>query len=160
MRKGYALLVLLLFFTIAVYQTAYQTPHLIISGSEKECAVPVSEGDVIAVSFIHSVELFREVDLYRVENNSLKLFKTLVKSAGWGLPSTEKNFSSEKGWLEYRIERDVGVLRISLDPFNRYTLKVGEMNLSLDEFGKYVELRVEKMNPISAAFWRCEGGRS
>ncbi len=156
MRRTLLIIMLLLFFALMVYQT----PYLVISGNKKECAIQISKGDVISVSFIHSVELFREIDFYRVEDNSLKLFKTLVKSAGWGLPSTEKNFSSEKGWLEYRIERDVGVLRISLDPFNRYTLKIGELNLSLDGFGKYVELRVEKMSPILAAFRRCEGGRN
>ncbi|WP_290598223.1 MULTISPECIES: DUF1850 domain-containing protein [unclassified Archaeoglobus] len=150
--------VVLLIFAAAI-TLSFQSTYLQVSGERGSCIIPSSD---FSVSFVHSVELSKEIDFYRVCETSLFLYKTLVKSAGWGLPSTEKNFSivRYKGdeWFEYRIKRHVDVLRISTSPVNRFTLESDNLNISLEKFGDFVEIRVVKKNPLMAMFHRwCDG---
>jgi|Deesub1362B_J571_1020462.scaffolds.fasta_scaffold00165_18 hypothetical protein len=160
MRK----ILIVIFVTIiaSTFSTSLHGTYLVISGEDKKCVVPISENEVFSVSFIHSVELSREIDFYRVDNGSIKLFKTLVKSAGWGLPSTE-NFSvtiyKGEGWFEYRIERDIGILKISTTQFNRYLVETQNFKISLGQFGKNVEIKTKSINLILALFERrCASG--
>ncbi|WP_202318828.1 DUF1850 domain-containing protein [Archaeoglobus neptunius] len=136
-----------------------QNTYLMISGNKGECFVSVAEGDTFTVSFIHSVELSKEIDFFKIVSGSIKLEKTLVKSSGWGLPSTEKNFSiaSYKGeeWFEYKIERDIGTLKISTSPVNDYRLEIGALNISLGGFGRDIEVKIVRLNPAMAMLGRC-----
>jgi hypothetical protein len=153
-KSGLLLALILLSAIYLFYSFSYTETYLEISGENKTCYIPVMEKEVVSVSFIHSVELSKEIDFYRIENNSLVLFKTLTKSAGWGLPSTEKNFSTVeyKGekWFQFGILRNISVLRISVNPFNHYTVETGKYMINLDDLGKTVTLKVVVLNPVKA----------
>ena len=155
-RKVIVLLIFVALIAFSLIILPFQKTYLQISVDRESCLIP--SPDYFSVSFIHSVELSKEIDFYRVCDTSISLYKTLVKSAGWGLPSTEKNFSivRYKGdeWFEYRIERRLDVLRIATSPFNRFALEGGSFNISLDKFGGIVEIRVVKKNPLMTMFHR------
>lgn len=135
--------------SIILLSLAHQNDYLLISGSES-CILPAKN---FSVSFIHSVELSEEVDFYYVQNGEIYLYKTLVRSAGWGLPSTE-NFTTTDEGFEYAIKRHIGVLRISTNPLNHYTVEVDERSISLDKFGSYLEIKVVRISPLVAALQR------
>jgi len=157
--KGVTKKVIVLIFValiVSLIISFFQETYLQVSGERDSCLIP--SPDYFSVSFIHSVELSKEIDFYRICDTSILLYKTLVKSAGWGLPSTEKNFSivRYKGdeWFEYKIERHIDVIRIATSPFNKFTLESGNLNISLEKFGDIVEIRVVKKNPLMVVFHR------
>jgi hypothetical protein len=126
-----------------------------ISGNNGYELVRVENGERIEISFIHSVELCRWIEIYSVDGNKLHLKKTLTKSAGWGLPSTE-NFSFEEyggeEWLGYTVERIIPSLTISTHPMNDYILHVNQKTFSLEKFGKMVNIKIKSIPLLE--YWR------
>ena len=123
---------------------------VIIEGKQKV----VIETDSFSITYIHSVELFRCVELYEVKNGRLILTKTLTKSFGWGLPS-EGNVTLEKDWFVYSINRTFKQIEVSTYKINDYTLEFKRKSIKLSHFGDRVLIRAEKINLLE--FWRWKG---
>ncbi len=119
-------------------QTKYTT--LIIEGKNGVDALLLKNGEIVELSFVHSVELSRWVEVYEIHPNRLILIEAKTKSFGWGLPYNG-NFSFEDGWMVFRMHRTFRELRISTSDINDYTLIVGGKILKLDSFGDLVTIR-------------------
>jgi hypothetical protein len=132
-----------------------------VSGNKKEL-IPVKDKTTFEISFIHSVELSRWVEIYEVNGTTLHLKKTLTKSAGWGLPSTTSSgdFSFEEvngeGWMAYYLDRDFKSLTISTYSINDYILQIGDTRVALENFGKLVTVKVKTIPRHE--YWRWKIG--
>ncbi|AGK61909.1 hypothetical protein Asulf_01943 [Archaeoglobus sulfaticallidus PM70-1] len=159
MRKYLLLLFIIVISPLLISQYMPKSVYLHITGENKECFFPIKDNETLSISFIHSVELTREIDFYRVEGNSFILFKTLTKTAGWGLPSTEKNFSitTYKGeeWFEYRIIRYLKAIEILGYPLNKYSLETENYSINLTEFGNRLRIDIVRENKIYGMFRGC-----
>jgi hypothetical protein len=155
------LIILLLISGIFAY-VLFEEQFLVIEGENGSCALPVKENDVVSVSFIHSVELSRTIDFYKIKRGYFLLFKTLTKTAGWGLPSTEKNFSTTiydgEEWFEFGIERKIESFIISTHPINQYIIKVESKEIKYGKLVKTITLKIEKGNIFYLINRRCEVG--
>ena len=133
-----------------------------ISGESGRDLIPVEDKTTFEISFIHSVELSRWVEIYEVNGTMLHLIKTLTKSAGWGLPSTASpgNFSFEEingeGWMAYHLDRNFESLTISTSSINDYILQIGDTRVALEKFGKLVTVKVKSIPRYE--YWRWKIG--
>lgn len=149
--------------TIAIYSLSSMQVLEIsgVSGDRKEL-IPVRDKTTFEISFIHSVELSRWVEIYEVNGTTLHLKKTLTKSAGWGLPSTASpgNFSFEEingeGWMAYYLDRDFNSLTISTYSINDYILQIGDTRVVLENFGNLVTVKVKTIPRYE--YWRWKIG--
>ncbi|AEA46473.1 DUF1850 domain-containing protein [Archaeoglobus veneficus] len=125
--KDKAITVLSALLIVILLSSAIPVKVLMVEG-KNTTVIAVKDGDEVKISFIHSVELCPWVEIYVIEGNNLTLVKTLTQSAGWGLPSTENNFSFQEidgqKWMVYEIHRTFSSLKISTSPINNYTISV------------------------------------
>lgn len=129
-----------------------------ISGN-RTVLIPVSDHRKFEISFIHSVELCRWIEIYEVREGKIHLIKTLTRSAGWGLPSTG-NFSFEvingEEWMVYYLDREFDDIPISTDPVNDYTLTVGDTVLKLASLGKRIDIKIVAIPSIQYWGWKAD----
>ncbi len=147
-------IIFLVFILVLVY-LIMPVKTLIISGN-KTAVFSVDDDFEFKISFIHSVELCRWIEIYRVEGNEIHLIETLTKSAGWGLPSTG-NFSFKvvngEGWMSYKMDRRFKSITISTSKFNNYELIFDNKTLKLDVFGKLVTIEVKSLPRFALWGW-------
>ncbi len=163
MRRAGALVALVILVALATLTYSLSPLEVLeVSGEAKKELIPVRDGTTFEISFIHSVELSRWVEIYEVRGTMLHLKKTLTKSAGWGLPSTASpgNFSFEEingeGWMAYYLDRNFESLTISTYSINDYILQIGDTRVALDDFGRLVTVEVKKVPRYE--YWRWKIG--
>lgn len=128
----------------------------------KKELIPVRDKITFEISFIHSVELSRWVEIYEVNGTMLHLKKSLTKSAGWGLPSTPSsgNFTFEEvngeEWMAYYLDRNLDSLTISTYSINDYIMQIGDTRVALENFGKLVTIKVKSIPRYE--YWRWKIG--
>ncbi len=155
-------LLVVLLFSLFIAYASLPVNVLEISGSEGRELIPVENRTTFEISFIHSVELSRWIEIYEVDGAVLHLKKTLTKSAGWGLPSTPSsgNFSFEdvdgEGWMAYYLDRELESLTISTYSINDYILQIGDNRLVLEKFGRLVTIKVKTIPRYE--YWRWKVG--
>ncbi len=133
-------LVVFIFVVFTIVNTSCTT--LIIDGKNKTEEFLLKNGEIIELSFVHSVELSRWIEIYEVHPNCLVLIEAKTKSFGWGLPFSG-NFSFEDGWMVFKMDRKFRELRISTSNLNDYTLKIEGKVIKLDRFGDLITLKPE-----------------
>jgi len=138
--RSLTLVVFIVLVALTIIDTSYTT--LIIDGENKTEEFLVRNGDAIELSFVHSVELSRWIEVYKVHPNHLVLIKAKTKSFGWGLPFNG-NFSFEDDWMVFGMNRKFRELKISTSNLNDYTLKIKGKVIKLDDFGDLITLRPE-----------------
>jgi len=147
-RKDLIAVILLagIFVTLAIFPV----DALVIQGDKDSTALKVNSNESVSLSFIHSVELSRWIEIYKIDDDRLVLTESLTKSCGWGLPSTEENFSFKEidgeTWMSFEMQRPVDSLVISTNPINDYILTVNNDVIELENFGKFVEIKVERIS--------------
>jgi len=108
--------------------------------------------DRFNITYIHSVELFRCVDIYEIKDGRLILTGSVTESFGWGLPSSENVSIEEEGFL-FKMNRSFESIEVVTDEINDYTLEFDGKSIKLTPFGRRVLIKPEKVNLIS--YWRC-----
>ena len=163
MKRGGVLFILAALAVIAMLMYSLTPLQVLeISGMSGRRLIPVEDKTTFEISFIHSVELSRWVEIYEVNGTMLHLKKTLTKSAGWGLPSTASpgNFSFEEingeRWMAYYLDRNFESLTISTYSINDYILQIGDTRVALEKFGKFVTVKVKSIPHYE--YWRWKIG--
>lgn len=126
---------------------------LIIEGDKGSNIIKVNGNETIELSFIHSVELSRWIQIYKIVNNKLFLVRSLTKSCGWGLPSVGEDFSFEEidgeTWMVFQPRRYIEYpYMIGTDAINDFTLTTDDKTIKLERYGSVVAIKVEKIGSL------------
>ena len=123
-------------------------------------AVRVKTGQVIRLSYRHSVELMRVEGWFRIGTGpSLLLQETRTKSVGTGLPNTYPDRTRSEGdWLVVDEKmREVGGFRFFLSPINRTRITAAgkPIDLSSIKDGSILLMNVEQVSLLRWLLWRA-----
>ena len=123
-------------------------------------AVRVKRGQIIRLSYRHSVELTRVEGRFQIGSGpSLLLQETRTTSVGTGLPNTYPDNTRREGeWLVVDEKlRDVGGFRFFLSPINqtRITSAGIPIDLSSIKAGSIILLNVERVSLLRWLLWRA-----
>jgi len=122
-------------------------------------AVWVKRGQVIRLSYRHSVELTRVEGWFQIgPGPSLLLRETRTTSVGTGLPNTYPDRTRREGdW--YVVDekmREVGGFRFFLSPINQTRLTTAEkpIDLSSIKAGSLITMNVERVSLLRWLLWQ------
>ena len=123
-------------------------------------AVRVKRGQIIRLSYRHSVEMMRVEGRFQIGTGpSLLLQETRTTSVGTGLPNTYPDNTRREGeWLVIDEKlRDVGGFRFFLSPINQTRImRAGiPINLSSIKAGSIILMNVERVSLLRWLLWRA-----
>jgi hypothetical protein len=123
-------------------------------------AVRVKRGQVIRLSYRHSVELMRVEGRFKIgPGPSLLLQETRTKSVGTGLPNTYPDRTRREGdWLVVDENmREVGGFRFFLSPINQTRITTAGKPIDLRSLkdGSILLMNVERVNLLRWMLWRA-----
>jgi hypothetical protein len=90
---------------------------------ERIVETPVSNGSVVALEYMHSVEKTRVYDEYTVSGTTLENTRMEFESYGWGLPA-DANVTLEDGMFVFDPDRSYETLRVKPGTVANHTLIV------------------------------------
>jgi hypothetical protein len=154
---GFILALLLLFYLIPVDTFTLRLPR---QSSILAAAVRVKRGQVIILSYRHSVELTRVEGRFQVGTGPcLLLQETRTTSVGTGLPNTYPDRSRRDGdwWVVDENMREVSGFGFFLSPINqtRITAAGEPIDLSHVRAGSILRMNAERVNLLRWFLWRA-----
>lgn len=123
---------------------------------KKYFASHVQQGDLVRLSWVHSIEHTPWVEIYEVSSGgSLALKEARIKSFGAGVDQIAPKVAHEDGWVVLRgTERIFPALHFIYSREVAYDLRVGGRELELDErVPQHAALRVEVKQRPRALWW-------
>jgi len=122
-------------------------------------AVRVKTGQVIRLSYRHSVELMRVEGWFQIgQGPSLLLRETRTTSVGTGLPNTYPDRTRREGdWFVVDEKmRQVGGFRFFLSPINQTRLSTAGIPIDLGSIkaGSIITMNVERVSLLRWLLWR------
>ena len=153
---GALIAILLLLYVIPVAIFTLRLPR---QSSVLAAAVWVKRGQVIRLSYRHSVELTRVEGWFQIgPGPSLLLRETRTTSVGTGLPNTYPDRTRREGeWFVVDEKmQEVGGFRFFLSPINQTRLWTAEkpINLSSIKAGSIITMNVERLSLLQWLLWR------
>ena len=131
------------------------------SGRVVFCA-PVTDGEEILLSFIHSVNKRPVYETLRVAGNHLLIVKSRYDSFGAGMPEASTQEGSLRvgrdGWLEWTVNREVPEIKFFVGWVANHTLRLKgrETNLAdIVEPGTSLSIRAQKVSYFELWRGRC-----
>lgn len=119
---------------------------------EQYMRVPVEDGTIVALEYMHSVEKTRVYDEYTVRGDHLEMTRMEFESFGWGLPS-RANVSREDGM--YVFDPPGNYTRVTVSPGDvaGHKLHIGAETYDLvaRTNGRSVHLHVTRRSALGAA---------
>lgn len=103
-----------------------------VDTGEQIIADPVSNGTVVELEYMHSVEKTRVVDEYTVRGDRLVNTRMAFESYGWGLPA-QADVSREDGMFVYDPPGELRQLTVKPGTVANHTLTVGDRRYDLVE---------------------------
>jgi hypothetical protein len=151
--------VMALFLLLHVIPVDIFTLRLPRQSSTLAAAVWVKSGQVIRLSYRHSVELMRVEGWFQVgPGPSLLLQETRTTSVGTGLPNTYPDRTRRAGdWFVVDEKmRDVGGFRFFLSPINQTRLSTAGKSIDLGSIkaGSIIIMNVERVSLLRWLLWR------
>ncbi len=121
-----------------------------VDTGERVIEAPVSNGSVVALEYMHSVEKTRVLDEYTVRGTTLENTRMEFESYGWGLPAGA-NVTLEDGVFVFDPDRTYEQLRVKPGTVANHTLIVdGERNdLVTRTDANSVIIRVSRYSPLT-----------
>jgi hypothetical protein len=121
------------------------------TSGERLLSVPVSEGDVVALSYTHSVERSRVLDVYSVRGDRLEMTRMEFESYGAGLPA-DAPVRTVDGRFVFDPEGSYAELYVAPGAVAGHRLHVGERSYDLVALsgGRTVRLTVERLSALGA----------
>jgi hypothetical protein len=153
---GAVIALLLLLHVIPVDIFTLRLPR---QSSTLAAAVRVKSGQMIRLSYRHSVELMRVEGWFQVGQGSALLLKeTRSTSVGTGLPNTYPDRTRREGdWFVVdERRRDVGGFRFFLSPINQTRLSTAGKPIDLGSIkaGSIITMNVERVSLLRWLLWR------
>ncbi len=153
---GAVIALLLVLYLIPVDIFTLRLPR---QSSTLAAAVWVKSGQVIRLSYRHSVELMRVEGRFQIgPGPSLLLKETRTTSVGTGLPNTFPDRTRREGdWFVVDEKlREVGGFRFFLSPINQTRLETAEkpIDLSAIRAGSIIIMNVERLSLLRWLLWR------
>ena len=99
---------------------------------ERIVVAPVSNGSIVTLEYMHSVEKTRVADEYTVNGTTLENTRMEFESYGWGLPAGA-NVTLENGTFVYDPEREYDRLGVTPGTVANHTLIVDGKRYDLVE---------------------------
>lgn len=151
---GIAFLLLLHLIPVDIF-----TLRLPRQSSTLAAAVWVKTGQVIRLSYRHSVELMRVEGWFQIgPGPSLLLRETRTTSVGTGLPNTYPDRTRREGdWFVVDEKmREVGGFRFFLSPINQTRLSTAGKPIDLGSIkaGSIITINVERVSLLRWLLWR------
>jgi len=153
---GAVIALLLVLYLIPVDIFTLRLPR---QASSLSAAVRVKSGQVIRLSYRHSVELMRVEGRFQIgPGPSLLLKETRTTSVGTGLPNTYPDRTRREGdWFVVDEKlREVGGFRFFLSPINQTRLATAgkPIDLSAIRAGSIIIMNVERVSLLRWLLWR------
>ncbi|MGF1472097.1 MAG: DUF1850 domain-containing protein [Rubrobacteraceae bacterium] len=122
---------------------------------EKYFAQPVQEGDLVRLSWVHSIEHTPWVEMYRVSNGQLALKESRIKSFGAGVDQVAPEVAHRNGWVILRgTERIFPALHLIYSREAAYDLRIAGRTLDLQErIPHHAAIRVGVKQSSRALWW-------
>jgi hypothetical protein len=121
-----------------------------VDTGEMIIAAPVSDGTIVGLEYMHSVEKTQVYDEYTVRGMTLVNTRMEFESYGWGLPAGA-NVTLEDGVFVYEPNKTYQTITVKPGRIANHTLTVGDRTYDLVERAdaNSVHIRVTRTTPLT-----------
>ncbi len=122
--RRWLLVALVLLTAVGLFWVAGSGQVLVVEQSdtgEHIVETPVSDGSIVALEYMHSVEKTRVYDQYTVNGTTLENDRMEFESYGWGLPAGA-NVTLENGTFVFDPDREYEQIRVKPGTVANHTL--------------------------------------